>query len=138
MFSELPRIEQPRPDVTYGLWKEDLSLSLRAIFNAYHCDIAKSIYLPFFIVEVKTQDGILGEAENQCIRGGATLVNNVHQWNRVAAGKAHVKDMTAKQKTDERVELAAAGERARQVRILVFLLLYALLTLMIGSRHCTK
>ncbi|KAK0506967.1 hypothetical protein JMJ35_010667 [Cladonia borealis] len=114
IFKDLPRIEQPRPDVTYGLWKEDLSSSLCAIFDTYHCDLAKGIYLPFFIVEVKTQDVVAGEAENQCVRGGASVVNAVHQWNRVAAGKTHFEDMTAKQKTDERNEFAAAAEKARQ------------------------
>ena len=86
MFAELPRIEQPRPDVTYGLWKQDISASLRTILDTYHCDLAKGLYLPFLIVEVKTQDAIPGKAENQCIRGGASLVNTIHQWNRVAAG----------------------------------------------------
>ena len=121
MFSDLPRIEQPRPDVTYGLWKGDISSSLCTIFDSYHCELAKGIYLPFFIVEVKTQDAIPGEAENQCIRGGASLVNTIHQWNRVAAGEKHFKDMTAKEKKDERDEFAAAAEKAKQVRSLVFL-----------------
>ena len=121
MFDTLPRIEQPRPDVTYGLWKQDISSSLCTILSACHCELAKGIYLPFFIVEVKTQDAIPGEAENQCIRGGASLVNTVHQWNRVAANKKHFKDMTAKEKKDERKQFADAAEKARQVRTLVFL-----------------
>ncbi len=121
MFDTLPRIEKPRPNVTYGLSKQDISSSLRTILSACHCELAKGIYLPFFIVEVKTQDAIAGEAENQCIRGGASLVNTVHQWNRVAAGWKHFKDMTAKEKKDERKEFADAAERARQVRTLVFL-----------------
>ena len=121
MFNETPRIEQPRPDVTYGLWKEDISSSLSTIFDTYHCEITKGIYLPFFIVEVKTQDVVLGEAENQCIRGGASLVNTVHQWNRVVVGKKHVKDMSAKEKTDERNEFVEAGEKAKQVHSLILL-----------------
>lgn len=121
MFETLPRIEQPRPDVIYGLWKQDISPSLRTILDTYHCELAKGLYLPFFIVEVKTQDAIPGEAENQCIRGGASLVNTVHQWNRVAAGRKHFKDMTAKEKKDERNEFADAAEKALQVRTLIFL-----------------
>ena len=121
MFDTLPRIEQPRPDVTYGLWKQDIPSSLRTILSACHCELAKGIYLPFFIVEVKTQDAIPGEAENQCIRGGASLVNTIHQWNRVAANRKHFQDMTAKEKKDERKQFADAAEKARQVRTLVFL-----------------
>ena len=113
MFDSLPRIEQPRPDVTYGLWKQDISSSLRTILSACYCELAKGIYLPFFIVEVKTQDTIPGEAENQCIRGGASLVNTVHQWNRVAANRKHIKDMTTKEKMDERKQFADAAEKAR-------------------------
>ena len=70
-------------------------------------------------MEVKTQDAVAGEAENQCVRGGASLVNTIHQWNRVAAGKPHFKDMNPKQKKDERDEFAAAAEKAKQVRTLV-------------------
>ena len=121
MFETLPRIEQPRPDITYGLWKQDISPNLRTILDTYHCELAKGLYLPFFIVEVKTQDALLGEAENQCIRGGASLVNTIHQWNRVAAGKKDVKDMTAKEKKDERNEFANAAEKALQVRTFVCL-----------------
>lgn len=120
MFDTLPRIEQPRPDVTYGLWKHDISPNLRTILSASHCELAKGIYLPFFIVEVKTQDAIPGEAENQCIRGGASLVNTVHQWNRLAAGRKHFKDMTANDKTDERKQFVDAGEKAKHVRTLAF------------------
>ena len=121
MFAELPCLEQPRPDVTYGLWKQGISASLRTILDAYHCDLAKGLYLPFLIVEVKTQDAIQGEAENQCIHGGASLVNTIHQWNRLAAGEKHSKDLTAKEKKDKRNEFAAAAEKAKQVRTLVFL-----------------
>ena len=121
MFAELPRIEQPRPDVTYGLWKQNISANLRTILDAYHCDLVKGLYLPFLIVEVKTQDAIQGEAENQCIRGCASLVNTIHRWNRVASGEKHSKDMTAKEKKEERNEFAAAAEKAKKVRTLVFL-----------------
>ena len=144
MFKDLPRIEQPRPDITYGLWKKDLSSLLCNILDKYHCDLAKGLYLPFFIVEVKTQDAIPGEAENQCIRGGASLVNTIHQWNRVAAGKTHFNDMTPKDKTDQRKEFADAAEKAKQVCTLVFpnhrvspIAVY-LLTFMIGSWYYTK
>ena len=74
MFKDLPFIEQPRPDVTYGLWKHDISSILRATLDFCHCELAKDLYLPFFLVEVKSQNAIPGEAENQCVRGEAPSV----------------------------------------------------------------
>lgn len=116
MFKDLPRIEQPRPDVTYGLWKHDTTSAVRNILDIFYCELAKDLYLPFFLAEVKTENANLEEAENQCIRGGAVLVNGHHQWNQVAAGGKHSLDMSKKEKEEERAKLIAKRENARNVR----------------------
>ncbi|KAF6230742.1 hypothetical protein HO133_000001 [Letharia lupina] len=112
MFKDLPRIEQPRPDVTYGLWKADIDSPCRGILDTYHCELAKDVELPWFLVEVKTLNAVVGEAENQCIRGGAVLVNGHHQWNRVADGVKHSLDLSKKEKEEEHDRLIAKREKA--------------------------
>ena len=122
LFKDLPRIKQPRPDIVYGLFKHDISRALRQIFDQCHCEVVNNLYLPFFIVEAKTQDAVYGDAENQCIRGGATLVNGHHQWNRLAADKKHFKDMNADDIQQERKVLVKAAEKtANEVRTLTLL-----------------
>lgn len=118
MFKDLPRIEQPRPDVTYGLWKADIDSPCRGILDTYHCELAKDVELPWFLVEVKTLNAVVGEAENQCIRGGAVLVNGHHQWNRVADGEKHSLDLSKKEKEEEHDRLIAKREKAGTVCIL--------------------
>ena len=58
----------------------------------------------------------LQEAENQCIRGGAVLVNGHHQWNRVAAGETHVMDMSKKDKEEADKKLKSKREATEKVR----------------------
>ena len=102
MFKDFPRITNPRPDVTYGSWIDDISIELQMLLDQTHCRLTKSLYLPSFIVELKNDRGIPKEAENQTIRGGAAMVNCRHNWNRVADGKEHWEDMTSNQKQEER------------------------------------
>ena len=71
-------MEQPRPDVQYGYWKDDLPAALRRIIDTCHSELAKDVSLSWLAVEVKTENAVFGEAEYQCIRGGAILVNGYH------------------------------------------------------------
>lgn len=102
MFKDFPGITKPRPGVTYGSWINDISTELQILFNSTHCRLMKSLHLPAFVVEVKNDQGIPKEVENQIIRGGAAMVNYRHNWNRVADGREHWEDMTSNQKQEER------------------------------------
>ena len=112
MSKDFTRITNPRPDVTYGLWIDDISNELRVLFDKTHCRLTKSLYLPAFLVELENDQGIPKEAENQTIRGGAAMVNCRHNWNRVADGKEHWEDLTFNQKQEEhkRQESQAQGQ----------------------------
>ncbi|KAL9099456.1 MAG: hypothetical protein Q9163_005045 [Psora crenata] len=112
LWSYLPRIEDPRPDVTYGSFKLDVSRELQFIFDKTHCELASTLYLPSFIVEAKTENDLAGEAENQTIRGGAAMVNCRHNWNRVVAGEVHRLDMSAKARSEEIERLKKRGKNA--------------------------
>ena len=118
MFKDFPRITNPRPDVTYGLWIDEISIELQLLLDKAHCRLTKSLCLPSFIVELKNDQGIPKEAENQTIRGGAAMVNCRHNWNRVAEGKGHWEDMTSQQKQEERKiqKSRAQGEPATSMQ----------------------
>ena len=68
----------PRPDFCYGLRKDRFPLPPGLILSTeilLTLQVAPGMQHPFFLIEGKSNKGILGEAENQARRGGATLVN---------------------------------------------------------------
>ena len=82
LLKRYPRIQTPRPDLTYGLKRTAFTKEERVINDAYPLtsELTNRLYHAFFIVECKTS-GTLEEAENQCCRGGATMVNARRQFN---------------------------------------------------------
>ena len=77
MLAKETGLTAPKPDYTYGIYEdqypdicsERFTPNTRAIMG-----VAPEMVHPFFIIEGKTTKGDLADAENQAIRGGATLV----------------------------------------------------------------
>lgn len=73
-------MKNPKPDYCYGLRMDKLDSSqppdlILSNEIAYLTQVAPGMDHAFFIIEGKSNQGIVGEAENQARRGGATLVN---------------------------------------------------------------
>ena len=83
LLESLPRIQNPRPDLTYGLGQEAFDETERRIMHT--CNkftvLSADLYHGFFLVEVKSAEGTIEDAENQCCRGGAALVHARIQFN---------------------------------------------------------
>ena len=68
----------PKPDFTYGIRESHHPTIYTKTFTPYIralMEVAPYIQHPYFIIEAKTANTSLIEAENQAIRGGATLVH---------------------------------------------------------------
>ena len=76
-----PRIKDPKPDITYGISSNLFSANQMTV-NRLYCSQAGicpgELWHPFCIVEAKMK-GTIQEAEYQCVRGGAALVNAARQ-----------------------------------------------------------
>ena len=77
MLAKEPGMTAPKPDYAYGIREtqypgihsQKFSTNTRALMG-----VAPEMVHPYFIIEGKTTKGDLADAENQAIRGGATLV----------------------------------------------------------------
>lgn len=71
------RIETPRPDIAYGLKKEAFTHDEQFINSSCAASqISQHLYHTFFLVEAKSvKNSLIDEAENQCCRSGASMVN---------------------------------------------------------------
>ena len=77
VLAKYPRIKNPKPDITFGLQDKEFSRDLMIINRLYFAQAGicpADIWHPFLIVEAKMK-GVIEEAEYQCVRGGAALVN---------------------------------------------------------------
>ena len=78
MLAKEPGMTAPKPDYAYGILENQhpdihsqrFSTHTRALMG-----VAPEMVHPYFIIEGKTTKGDLADAENQAIRGGATLVH---------------------------------------------------------------
>ena len=91
LIEEVPRVENPKPDVAIGIYETAFSLLQREILNNQHCNLAgPQLYGVFFAVEAKCMNASIEEAENQCLRSGCAMVSTSGGLNSAAsrAGKA--------------------------------------------------
>ena len=86
LLASLPRVENPRPDLSYGLKEGAFTSTEQKINDTYgrYSMLSPDLFHAFFIVEAKGCDGNIGDAENQCCRGGAAMVNATRLFNRQA------------------------------------------------------
>ena len=76
-----PRIKDPKPDITYGISSDPFSADQMNVNRLYYSQAGicpSDLWHPFCIVEAKMK-GTIQEAEHQCVRGGAALVNAARQ-----------------------------------------------------------
>lgn len=80
VLNKYQRIKNPKPDIVYGLKAEEFTDALMTINRLYYeqAGVCPSLWHPFCLVEAKMK-GTIEEAVNQCVRGGAALVNAARQ-----------------------------------------------------------
>lgn len=74
LLAAVPRIAKPKPDIGVGFDERAFSETVRLVLDKFSIKLTAKQYLTFFAVEAKGADGTMGEAENQCCRGGAAMV----------------------------------------------------------------
>ena len=81
-----PQVTNPKPDLTYGLLQTAFSKNEQIINETNEASLSVGMVHPFFIVEVKSAEKPIDEAENQCARGGAAMVWLKRKFNNLAEG----------------------------------------------------
>lgn len=83
LFREMPRVENPRPDLAFGLRVDAFNRTERHVNHILyrHAVLSQELFHIWFIVEVKSAGGTIEDAENQCCRGGAAMVNARMKFN---------------------------------------------------------
>ena len=77
ILKQFPRIRTPRPDISWGIFKTAFTLyQAHFLINNGANLVGNDIYNIFFTSEAKSINGSIEEAENQCLRSGATTVEN--------------------------------------------------------------
>ena len=93
MLAKEPGMTAPKPDYIYGVRENQYPDILSQKFGTHTralMGVAPEMVHPYFIIEGKTIKGDLADAENQAIRGGATLV----RARRLLNAKAGAGDVT--------------------------------------------
>ena len=80
-----PRVKNPKPDLTYGLLQDAFSNDEQPI-NDHGAGLSINMVHPFFIVEAKSAEKPIDEAQNQCARGGAAMVRLKRKFDSLAEG----------------------------------------------------
>ena len=69
-----PKLKTPYPDITYGYDIGSCELVIQLIARRFGPNVCKQALFPWFIVEAKSCERPIEEADAQCARGGATIV----------------------------------------------------------------
>ena len=81
-----PRVKNPKPDLTYGLEQAAFSNDEQCTNDENGAGLLIDMVHPFFVVEAKSAEKPINEAENQCARGGAAMVRLKRKFDRLAEG----------------------------------------------------
>ena len=85
LINEVPQVENPRPDVVFGIYQTAFSVLQQEILNNNKNDLTgPRCYGIFMIIEAKCMNQSIEEAENQCIRSGCAMVSTRRLLNRAA------------------------------------------------------
>ena len=77
IFSLIPRITSPRPDIAYGFFDNAFEHDHQHILHKIAGGkLTNQQFCTFFAVEVKCGERSIEEAENQCCRSGATMAKS--------------------------------------------------------------
>ena len=83
---KIPRVKNPRPDLTYGLSEAGFSKVEQNINDDHGAGLSVETFHPFFIVEAKIGERPIDEAELQCARGGAAMLRLKRKFDMLAEG----------------------------------------------------
>ena len=83
---KVPRVKNPKPDLTYGLLQAAFAKVEQDINNKHGAGLSVDIVHPFFVVEAKIGGKPIDEAELQCARGGAAMVRLKRNFDKHADG----------------------------------------------------
>ena len=85
LISTFPRIQNPRPDVAWGIWKDAFDETQCYILDNQKNNLAGAdMYDVCFIIEAKCMNASINEAENQCMRSGCAMVNTRRRLHKAA------------------------------------------------------
>ena len=85
LIEEVPRVENPKPDVVIGIYETAFSLLQREILNNQHCNLGGAqLYGVFVAIEAKCMNASIEEAENQCLRSGCAMFSTSRGLNQAA------------------------------------------------------
>lgn len=85
LIDEIPRVENPKPDVAFGIYEKAFLPYQHEILNNNKNDLAgPHCYGIFLVIEAKCMNHSIEEAENQCIRSGCAMVNARRLLNQAA------------------------------------------------------
>ena len=96
-----PKVKNPKPDLTYGLLQGAFSDHEQRVNDNNGAGLSIDMVHPFFIVEAKSTEKPIDEAENQCARGGAAMVRLKRKFDELAEGT--FKDYQSQQGKDNDV-----------------------------------
>ena len=82
----VPKVKNPKPDLTYGLLQASFSEHEQDVNSKHGAGLSVDMVHPFFIVEAKSAEKPIWEATNQCARGGAAMVRLKRKFDRLAEG----------------------------------------------------
>ena len=85
LLKSVPRVKNPVPDLAYGIKEAAFSSRDKQLLDLLGCELSSELYHVFFLVEAKSMNNPIGEAENQCCRGGAAMTHNKRAFDAAAA-----------------------------------------------------
>lgn len=84
---DVPKVENVAPDLVYSLDNDAFSTSKTQINKNLGANLtAGAVWHAFLIVEAKSFDAPIEEAENQCMRGGSANTRNKRKFSSLADG----------------------------------------------------
>lgn len=88
LVAEAPRVENPKPDMAFGLYKTAFSPFYQEILNNHRCNLAgPKLYDVFLSFDAKCMNAPIDEAENQCTRSGCAMVETRRRLHQAAASR---------------------------------------------------
>ena len=85
LVAEAPRVENPKPDMAFGIYKTAFSPFYQEILNNHRCNLAgPKLYDIFLSFDAKCMNAPIDEAENQCTRSGCAMVQTRRHLNQAA------------------------------------------------------
>ena len=85
LVAQAPRVENPKPDMAFGIYKTAFSPFHQEILNNHRCNLAgPKLYDIFLAFDAKCMNAPIDEAENQCMRSGCAMVQTRRRLNQAA------------------------------------------------------